>query len=1207
MRISEIRNSQQFQDFCQQLLAAEHADFEVLDDSGGDKGNDGYIPSQGRLFAIYCPEKYPPPKTYYQRKIRRDLAKAVTLRDKYGYQVNEWVFITPAPLTEEIRRYLARQVKKAGFVGISWSEKNLLPILRRHPELEPLFPELFAPAIRDELRTGFADVLAEQAAVRSSVDLLISQRTLVDNDLKATLEGRLKAQYEKRFESAKQKFEAGMFLQARDAFLEIMRDLKLDAEIKDPTLIARAYTNLGTCEWHAGNIDATAKYFEEAHAYNPDDVRCVANLASALMLQHDTVKALATVERALALEPDNEVAVATKANILLSEGRHDDAINFLTAKNRKSLSKYFEAMKYAYERDFEAAETIFRDLIAEERDNTEYQAHLAAIIVLRGQAELMDEHTLPWRMPLTLREAFAEADGLLSSVIQSLATKEAQQKLVAAFVNRSAVRMMLGRAPEAIADAQEAIRLSPECADAHLNLSKAESELGKYDNAVTHLERYVELAGGLKGRVRELAYGYYRTGQISKAKALLAQELDRELTINDLNLVGLAVYVYDLDQDVELADELVARVLRTFPDHPKALSMQARHLEDIGQEGAEALLRKGFDLAGPEDRELAALDLADYYYQHNRYAEALPLYEKLISEDEVATVNYRFLVCLYYSGKYHEVLYYAPRFRRSTEVDLEYSPVEAAAHKALEQLSEAAAIFLALYQKQPANIGYLVDYGVCVFRLGETEKAIKAFDQAKKKVALVRDLLSLARGYDRVGQSRTAIELAYEALQQQPNNPEVHRIYLALFFNLRYNPEVIGEKYAKAFEDSRDNFNRRFPEAKGFQMIDIIENPTFIQDSLRERVPGIAEIVEAYQQNRLPITSKAFLCGKDTFDSWTVLTDTRDLGLKASVPDVDEQRLELEAVTDEDEIVVDLLALYTLCRIGKLDLLPHLFPRIYIHQAAFDELAETLNEERKHVEKGRLYVMLNGAQLVRREISAEIIKGNVALLEKIEQFIKDQCEVTGLLKQPNEADQMLLEEFNDAAAYTAICASQLKAPLLSDDGLLRIPLRNSYQISGCSTQTLLRYAASREKLNQEELYDAQLELLKLQYRYIAVDDKLLIYAFNRVGYSPRAEFDLVLEEMGRREVAVESIAVTAGNFLKDLWLTSVPPVSKSLTLHRLLAAICQHHNPRKTLSLLLRYLRSQMNLVPHLFADIRVQTSQWLTIAVSQHQQQYDQ
>jgi hypothetical protein len=186
MRISEIRNSQYFQDLCQQLFAAEYSDFQVLDDSTGDKGCDGYVPSSGRMFAIYCPEKRPPPRAYYQRKIRSDLAKAVILRDEYRYRIDEWVFVTPSPLSEELHRYLTETAKQSGLgCGVGWSEKNLLPILLRHPELESRFLDLFSPDITKELRTGFADVAAKQEAVRMSLESLKPDQAPVDKEARA--------------------------------------------------------------------------------------------------------------------------------------------------------------------------------------------------------------------------------------------------------------------------------------------------------------------------------------------------------------------------------------------------------------------------------------------------------------------------------------------------------------------------------------------------------------------------------------------------------------------------------------------------------------------------------------------------------------------------------------------------------------------------------------------------------------------------------------------------------------------------------------------------------------------------------------------------------------------------------------------------------------------------------------------------------------
>jgi tetratricopeptide (TPR) repeat protein len=153
MRISEIRNTQQFQDLCQALLTAEHKNTQIVRDSGGDKGIDAYVPSTRTLYAVYCPEVAPTPKEYYQRKIRSDLKKAVNLRDNLGYAIDHWVFFTPAPLEESLNRYLAEKAKTAGFVtGSNQSEIHLVNLLTRHSHLRSEFPELIIPDIESSLR-----------------------------------------------------------------------------------------------------------------------------------------------------------------------------------------------------------------------------------------------------------------------------------------------------------------------------------------------------------------------------------------------------------------------------------------------------------------------------------------------------------------------------------------------------------------------------------------------------------------------------------------------------------------------------------------------------------------------------------------------------------------------------------------------------------------------------------------------------------------------------------------------------------------------------------------------------------------------------------------------------------------------------------------------------------------------------------------------
>jgi hypothetical protein len=169
MLISEMRNSQLFQDLCQQLFAAEYDDFQMVDDSYGDKGCDGYVPSRHRLFAIYCPEKSPTPIEYYRSKIRQDLNKAIRLRDEFGYKIDDWIFVTPVALAEELHRFIREISEASGINGLSWSAKQLVNLLSKHEEVCRHFPELIMPDLKRELHLGFNRLSAEFSGSISEV------------------------------------------------------------------------------------------------------------------------------------------------------------------------------------------------------------------------------------------------------------------------------------------------------------------------------------------------------------------------------------------------------------------------------------------------------------------------------------------------------------------------------------------------------------------------------------------------------------------------------------------------------------------------------------------------------------------------------------------------------------------------------------------------------------------------------------------------------------------------------------------------------------------------------------------------------------------------------------------------------------------------------------------------------------------------------
>jgi len=66
--------------------------FQIIDSTRSDDGNDGYVISEKRILAMYCPIK-PERKTDsdYLKKIRSDIAKAQSLSDSGAYDIENWV------------------------------------------------------------------------------------------------------------------------------------------------------------------------------------------------------------------------------------------------------------------------------------------------------------------------------------------------------------------------------------------------------------------------------------------------------------------------------------------------------------------------------------------------------------------------------------------------------------------------------------------------------------------------------------------------------------------------------------------------------------------------------------------------------------------------------------------------------------------------------------------------------------------------------------------------------------------------------------------------------------------------------------------------------------------------------------------------------------------------------------------------------------
>ena len=152
-QIALITNPQEFTRLCNSILTCIYGeDFQIIDGTRSDEGNDGYVYSEKRIFAIYCPIK-PEKRTDsdYFGKIKSDMQKAASLRDNDKFKIDCWTFITPRKLSSDLISKMQMLCFDHGFAANHLESTYLANELYKNPHLFEAFPQLHNIRIDNKL------------------------------------------------------------------------------------------------------------------------------------------------------------------------------------------------------------------------------------------------------------------------------------------------------------------------------------------------------------------------------------------------------------------------------------------------------------------------------------------------------------------------------------------------------------------------------------------------------------------------------------------------------------------------------------------------------------------------------------------------------------------------------------------------------------------------------------------------------------------------------------------------------------------------------------------------------------------------------------------------------------------------------------------------------------------------------------------------
>ena len=313
---------------------------------------------------------------------------------------------------------------------------------------------------------------------------------------------------------------------------------------------------------------------------NAEDVDAWYLLSCIHGMQGDMEKAGECCRHAIALRPDHSEAHVNLGNVLLCQGKLDEAvIHYKTAlrsnpNNAAALCSLGNALS-SLGKQTEAA-SIYQEALRLNPNFLEAHYNLGNLQMAQQQ---YDDAKVSFRHAIRLNPNYATAYNNLGN-----AYKESDDPASAIENYRTAIRIfpefamaynnlaivlkgqqMLDEAEDA---AQQALRIQPDFADAHFNLGNIKMDQGKVEEAITHFQRTINILPNHAEACNNLGMALMRQHKFPEARHMIESALKMKPSLAEA-ACNLGDILHE-QGDIEAAIEQYRRAVTLKPDYSEA-------------------------------------------------------------------------------------------------------------------------------------------------------------------------------------------------------------------------------------------------------------------------------------------------------------------------------------------------------------------------------------------------------------------------------------------------------------------------------------------------------------------------------------------------------------------------------------------------------------------------------------------------------------
>lgn len=970
--------------------------------------------------------------------------------------------------------------------------------------------------------------------------------------------------YTKEIELIKSLLDKGKIITTRNKAFELK-------ELSEKNNLGDAETNFlinayiaETFVMSEGEEKEAIPYLENAAQFVPSEERGFRSLALANLFKGDYERGLEYIDKALNLKPNKAEAINIKAQLLLqinnvaaSEQLLDESTIINSSKPdhlwitrgvvKAKCGKYDEAIA-AYQ---EASKT---DGTNPDLSVLKAEAVITKLIAGTNHDDFfkLSEHY----------GMIVDVEKELTSALEKL-DQERKKTIGLVYHQRSIVNLWLGKHTESKSDSHEAIRCSFDTIEVRRCLVTALIKLEKWNEVLGQIPRMKEL--GLSENDAIVAESEMnlalRRPDIAIQILLKRIDIDKPARPEDLDFWILLADAYDKNYETSQADKVLSHLDNLHKNDYRVQLAIVKHLKRLGETSkAKEILEKILGSIEGSFRLIAMAMLADTLYEENlpeSYHRAAELYSQLVDTYRIDFTLKRYAVTLYKAGRLLQCFRVCDEvIQKNGFVEL-FAELKAAILFNTNNFRGAATLLKQLANNNPNKAEYLVNYGICLFHLGERNNAYEAVRQAERFVAQKPEHLAfMSAAYHAVGRIQKSIDLAYQALDQDFKNPDLHKHYISLFLMSNIVPESIDKKYILRYQDCMNNFNERFPGHVYFEKLKIPNDINQFKEELLKRLSQDSKrrekIESYYQTNKLPLSLLAKAVGRDLITTWGAVATHPFLKIWTSSGNRDELKEESEIATTARTIMIDPLTVLTLKSLDLLNDLGRLFEKVYVIQSTIDMISERIDFEKLGVSEGQKVIYEHNGELLKFEISAQEISKRIDYLQDILSTFKgNPCfEVVGISLETVESNlKVRFSEIDKGigkeTAQSIFEANTRKIPLYAEDFRIRQLARNEFGTEGFGSQALLPAMLRANIIDKKRYHLALAKLLVINYRFISIDGETLKTCVEDSSFlrTPRALEPF--ESLRDPSNEIPPLINIATAFLDWLWNENIPIENKN--------------------------------------------------------------